>query len=419
MRKWLVFIGIILCVLTLVSCTETEEGNEKVDLTDESQSIDSDAAEEENVPLHSEKDTEWTDNDPLHPSVIVPVRYSDRFIRTDGYLEGASYPSVKIIRSVGELNAYYESYRDVYYLDHVENPEYHGSIGFADACKKYDEAYFKDRILLMVLVKEESGSIRHSVKRMEMNDGKMIVSIDSIVPGACTKDVAIWHILLEPEAGIELKEDDVIVFLDGKRANVSFGEVETGNTVTIIRPDIMIHSGPGYDYEDMGTLIAMGTHTITEQTVCSDGITWGKLKSGLGWINLDKAAEEAPHIPITLERVKRGAINETECHLYVREEGDYTQYLRIRAYEKLTDVRLTIMDFTDDGFQPGMDLYTLDELSPNKPLVIGVVFYGDFTTFCLSFSDAMGKANEYMIYTSGRNGAVILQKTVDRQDGKN
>lgn len=42
--------------------------------------------------------------------------------------------------------------------------------------------------------------------------------------------------------------------------------------------------------------------TIAEQVVCDEGLTWGKLKSGLGWINLNKASDTTQHIPITMER---------------------------------------------------------------------------------------------------------------------
>lgn len=187
---------------------------------------------------------------------------------------------------------------------------------------------------------------------------------------------------------------------------------KTGDTVTvkITRPDLTIHTGPGYDFENIGPLLDIGTYTITEQFVCDEGITWGKLKSGLGWIDLDKAAAAAPHIPITMERIDKDTLNTMEYHLYLRDNTDYTQYLLIQPYEPLTDVKISFMDFTDEGFQPGETLYTLEEMAEDKPLVLGVVFYGDFTTFGLFFNDAEGNACQYMIYTSGRNGSVVLQR---------
>ncbi|MBQ7922463.1 MAG: hypothetical protein IJ325_07795 [Clostridia bacterium] len=185
---------------------------------------------------------------------------------------------------------------------------------------------------------------------------------------------------------------------------------DTETTVKVTRPDLTIHTGPGYDNEDIGTLLTVGTYTITEQVVCDEGITWGKLKSGLGWIDLNKASDTTQHIPITMERIDKELLDELDCHLYLREETDYTQYLLIKPYEALTDVKLCFMNFADNGFEPGETLYSLDKLDEDKPLVLGVVFYGDFTTFGFTFTDGEGIERQYMIYTSGRNGSIVLQE---------
>ena len=187
-----------------------------------------------------------------------------------------------------------------------------------------------------------------------------------------------------------------------------YADAET--TVKVTRPDLTIHTGPGYDNEDIGTLLDVGTYTITEQVVCDEGITWGKLKSGLGWIDLNKASDATQHIPITMERIDKELLDELDCHLYLREETDYTQYLLIKPYEALTDVKLCFMNLAEDSLQPGETLYTLDKLDEDKPLVLGVVFYGDFTTFGLIFTDGEGIERQYMIYESGRNGSVVLQE---------
>ncbi len=68
------------------------------------------------------------------------------------------------------------------------------------------------------------------------------------------------------------------------------------------------------------------------------------------------------------------------------------------------------MELTDEGFVPGEKLYALDKLNSDKPLVVGIVFYGDFTTYGLSFNGAQGNEYNYTIYTSGKDGSVILQK---------
>ncbi len=114
--------------------------------------------------------------------------------------------------------------------------------------------------------------------------------------------------------------------------------------------------------------------------------------------------------PITLESITKDDVNETECHVFVKEESEYTQYLLLQPSEELSDISLSLMELTDEGFVPGEKLYTLDKLNSDKPLVVGVVFYGDFTTYGLSFTGAQGNEYNYTIYTSGKDGSVILQK---------
>lgn len=145
------------------------------------------------------------------------VEFETQYIRTNGYREGIEYPVIKIIRSVQELNDYYEANKEIYDLERREDPSSDNSIGFLDACDKYDEAYFEDQILVMVLLEEGSGSNRHNVDNVKISsDGKLYVSISSIIPEAGTYDMAEWHILIEPEKGIDVKdESDVIVLLDG------------------------------------------------------------------------------------------------------------------------------------------------------------------------------------------------------------
>lgn len=145
------------------------------------------------------------------------VDFSAQYIRTYGYYEVVKYPVVKIIRSVGELNAYYEANKKAYGLGRNDDVSSDTTIGFLDACEQYDEAYFENQILVMVLLSEGSGSIRHQVQSVYMSaGGQCSIYIDRIIPEEGTCDIAQWHILIEPEAGVKIeKESDVTVFVDG------------------------------------------------------------------------------------------------------------------------------------------------------------------------------------------------------------
>ena len=145
------------------------------------------------------------------------IDFEPQYIRTDGYNDDVEYPVVKIIRSVDELNAYYKENKDRYDLERKDNVYSDNTIGFLDACDKYDAAYFEDQILVMVLLEEGSGSNRHNVDNVKLgSDGKLYINIRTIVPEAGTCDMAEWHILIEPEKNVDVSsESDVLVYIDG------------------------------------------------------------------------------------------------------------------------------------------------------------------------------------------------------------
>lgn len=159
--------------------------------------------------------------DILPDSMEIPdessINYDVQYIRTNGYQEGAEYPFVKIIHSVEELNAYYHANKDKYDLERHEKVYSDTTIGFLDACDKYDETYFEKQKLIIVLLEEGSGSVRHKVESVIMGtDDICYIAIDTIVPEVGTDDMAQWHILIELEGDVDLvSESDVIVYLDG------------------------------------------------------------------------------------------------------------------------------------------------------------------------------------------------------------
>jgi len=153
--------------------------------------------------------------------------FEAQYIRTDGYHDDVKYPVVTLIRSTDELQAYYEANRHKYSLERRTGTIYSDStIGFLDACDKYDEKYFESQILIMVLLEEGSGSIRHEVEGVSTLDGEMTVEIKTIVPEVGTDDMAEWHILIEPEAGVDVKDaDSITVLLNGKDVTEKTTEV--------------------------------------------------------------------------------------------------------------------------------------------------------------------------------------------------
>ncbi|MBP3579940.1 MAG: hypothetical protein J6K12_01695, partial [Clostridia bacterium] len=92
-------------------------------------------------------------------------------------------------------------------------------------CDKYDEEYFESQILLIVLLEEGSGSVRHKVERVANGADGITVDITTIVPEIGTCDMAEWHILIEPEVGFAEDADDVTVYIDGRDATEKITDV--------------------------------------------------------------------------------------------------------------------------------------------------------------------------------------------------
>lgn len=90
------------------------------------------------------------------------------------------------------------------------------SIGFLDACDKYDDAYFERQNLVLIVLQEGSGSIRHEitdVRRHRLEDGASdgwAITIDSKAPEVVTDDMAQWHLFLEVQMGDVIKPTDKV-----------------------------------------------------------------------------------------------------------------------------------------------------------------------------------------------------------------
>lgn len=137
--------------------------------------------------------------------------YQKQYIRTNGGDENRSYPFYKIIRSREELNRYYEEHKDIYDLERRETVYADSSIGFLDACDRYDDAFFAQRDLIILVLEEGSGSIRHEIQGVRpYYDNSWQLVGRRIVPEVCTDDMAQWHILIETDKNL-IGENEIIV----------------------------------------------------------------------------------------------------------------------------------------------------------------------------------------------------------------
>ena len=128
--------------------------------------------------------------------------FEAQIIRTDGYHDGAAYPRAALIDSAEELNRYFEENRELYDFGHKDKVYADTTIGFADAIKEYDGAWFRDHQLILVLLEEGSGSVRHHVTAVKGGE-KPEVTVTRLVPEVGTDDMAEWHILIGIDRNLE------------------------------------------------------------------------------------------------------------------------------------------------------------------------------------------------------------------------
>ena len=84
------------------------------------------------------------------------------------------------------------------------------TIEFADAIEEYDEEFFKEHNIVLVLLTASSGSIRYKVENTNLNDGVMKINITKKIPEIGTCDMEGWHIIIETDKQ-EVEEIKVMV----------------------------------------------------------------------------------------------------------------------------------------------------------------------------------------------------------------
>ena len=191
--------------------------------------------------------------------------------------------------------------------------------------------------------------------------------------------------------------------------------VETSSTLPYLlridRADQSVYSGPGYDYVFSGTVRERGTYTIVEEATDPEGNLWGRLKSGIGWVDLTQLrSADYQNAPISANYADETLLLHGAYHHY-SDAQEYRIPIAFRAYGTLRDVTLFTVAYNAQGPFPGEDFFTLPEMTEELPLVAELSFPGDMTMYGLRFTDEAGTVHTYTIYISLRNGALMLTES--------
>lgn len=172
---------------------------------------------------------------------------------------------------------------------------------------------------------------------------------------------------------------------------------------------VPIFQGPGYDYMYSDLVGKDNTYTIIMEIKDDEGNYWGRLKSGAGWVNLDyiREAQEAPIIAsFADERLLDGG----DYREYIENPSDYAECIAFRANERLKNVKFSELRYNGDTYEVEEQLYRFSSMYTDEAFVAAVAFYGDMTTFGISFTDASGVQRHYAVYISARNSSLVLEE---------
>lgn len=127
---------------------------------------------------------------------VTSLTFRAQYIRTNGYEEGKVYPLVVPIRSREQLDSYLEKNSGVYSF----SDSFDDMPSFLEAIEDYGKGFFSKNSLLLVVLEESSGSIRHEVASVVPQEEGIQINIRRSRPDAYTQDMAQWHIVIELDA---------------------------------------------------------------------------------------------------------------------------------------------------------------------------------------------------------------------------
>lgn len=167
-------------------------------------------------PINTNPDQAIEENPNTDIEIAEDVEFAARFLRT-GWFEESKKASVHRIGSRAELCSYYDTYREDRHLNfgYQADEKYSGAHYFLEfECSEYDDRFFEEHVLIIVVLQESSGSIRHKINRITRTaQDHLSVYIDPIVPEAGTCDMAAWHIMIAIEnENAPKKAADIKVF---------------------------------------------------------------------------------------------------------------------------------------------------------------------------------------------------------------
>lgn len=186
---------------------------------------------------------------------------------------------------------------------------------------------------------------------------------------------------------------------------------ETPYLETVERADYPIYEGPGYEYNFVQTVEVAGVYTIVEEAWGSEGHLWGRLKSGVGWIDLTENRSPAnTQSMISANFADASLLSSGNYDHCVVDTSEYMVQFAFQAGVTLRDFCFTELHWGDYGYEIGELYYYAAEMTPERPLVVDGAFPGDMSMYGVSFTDPDGISRYYCVSTSGLDGSLVFSE---------
>ena len=132
----------------------------------------------------------------------------------------------------------------------------------------------------------------------------------------------------------------------------------------------------------------------------------------------DYAAERGPEAPVQVHWTELWLQGITDYEKFVADDGEYATNVLFTAKRTVTDfelMRLTIQEIYEDGTvsYASKPIYSLDRLTPERPLVVCMTFPGDTPTYGISYVDESGDGmmHHLTVEISGEDGTLLLRES--------
>ncbi len=160
--------------------------------------------------------------------LINEFDFTAQYVRSDS--SASMYSNNIVITSQSQLKEYANRIS--------EDAQYVDSSPFDKAVQKYTDEFFTKKQLVVCVLEEPSGSIRHKVQKVGLGENdNLVVFIERDVPEIGTCDMALWHIIIETD---KTDAKDIEIIVDGKNKthpiDVNYNKGGIGIKLTL-KPD--------------------------------------------------------------------------------------------------------------------------------------------------------------------------------------